>query len=138
MRTIARETVFKILFSRQFSESDGAELKHALYKAEKLTAEDIGYADRILSIIEEHKDEFTEIIDRHSHAFPEKRIYPADRSILLIGLAELLYCADIPAKVTFNEAANIASKYSSERSASYISGILSSVGQKGEGNVQAD
>ena len=135
MRTIARETIFKILFSRQFSDGDGTELKNALYRAEKLNAEDIAYADNVLSIIEQHKDEFAEIIDRHSHAFPEKRIYPADRSILLIGLAELLYCDDIPAKVTYNEAANIASKYSSERSASYISGILSSIGDKGEGNV---
>ena len=135
MRTIARETIFKILFSRQFSDGDGTELKNALYRAEKLNAEDIAYADNILSIIEQHKDEFAEIIDRHSHAFPEKRIYPADRSILLIGLAELLYCDDIPPKVTYNEAANVASKYSSERSASYISGILSSIGDKGEGNV---
>lgn len=135
MRTIARETIFKILFSRQFSDGDGTELKNALYRAEKLNAEDIAYADNVLSIIEQHKDEFAEIIDRHSHAFPEKRIYPADRSILLIGLAELLYCDDIPKKVTYNEAANIASKYSSERSASYISGILSSIGDKGEGNV---
>ena len=135
MRTIARETIFKILFSRQFSDGDGTELKNALYRAEKLDSEDIAYADKVLSIIEQHKDEFAEIIDRHSYAFPEKRIYPADRSILLIGLAERLYCDDIPAKVTYNEAANIASKYSSERSASYISGILSSIGDKGEGNV---
>lgn len=134
MRTIARETVFKILFSRQFSESDGTELKNALCRTEKLNAEDIAYADKILSIIEEHKDEFSQIIDKHSHAFPEKRIYPADKSILLIGLAELLYCDDIPSKVTFNEAANIASKYSSERSASYISGILSAI-DKGEADV---
>lgn len=131
MRTIARETIFKILFSRQFSESDGTELKKALYRAEKLTEEDMKYGDRILSLIDEHKEEFADIIDKHSFAFPEKRIYPADKSILLIALAEILYCDDIPAKVSVNEAANIASKYSSERSASYISGILSSVIDKG-------
>lgn len=127
MRTTARETIFKILFSRQFSDSDGSELKNALYKAEKLTEEDIVYCDRILALIGEHRDEFSNTIDVHSYAFPEKRIYPADRSILLIALAEILYCDDIPDKVSINEAANIASKYSSERSASYISGILSSV-----------
>ena len=127
MRTTARETIFKILFSRQFSEGDGTELKNALYKADRLTEEDMKYGDGILSLIDTHKDEFSSIIDRHSFAFPEKRIYPADRSILLIALAEILYCDDIPDKVSVNEAANIASKYSSERSASYISGILSSV-----------
>lgn len=127
MRTTARETIFKVLFSRQFSDSDGSELKNALCKAEKLTEEDIAYCDRILALIDEHREEFSKAIDTHSYAFPEKRIYPADRSILLIALAEILYCDDIPDKVSINEAANIASKYSSERSASYISGILSSV-----------
>ena len=34
---------------------------------------------------------------------------------------------DIPFAVSLNEAANIASKYSSEKSASFISGILSGV-----------
>ena len=53
MRTIARETIFKILFSRQFSDGDGTELKNALYRAEKLDSEDIAYADKVLSIIEQ-------------------------------------------------------------------------------------
>jgi len=46
---------------------------------------------------------------------------------LLIGLAEILYVDDIPEKVSMNEAANIASKYSSAKSASFITGILSAV-----------
>jgi N utilization substance protein B len=73
-------------------------------------------------------------LDKHSLSFPEKRIYPADRSILLIALAEILYMNDIPDKVSVNEAANIASKYSSEKSASFITGILSAV-IGGKGNV---
>ena len=60
-------------------------------------------------------------------AFPETRIFPADKSILFIAAAEILYCDDVPDKVAVSEAANIASRYSSEKSASFISGILSSV-----------
>ncbi|MDE7301671.1 MAG: transcription antitermination protein NusB, partial [Clostridia bacterium] len=46
---------------------------------------------------------------------------------LMISLAEILYIDDIPDKVSMNEAANIASKYSSEKSATFITGILSAV-----------
>lgn len=130
MRTQARETVFKLLYSAQFSDGVDGELKAALYKSDALSADDISYCDRLINIVEEHKDEFKSLISEHSVAFPEKRIFPADKSILLIGLAEIKYCDDIPLKVSLNEAANIASKYSSEKSASFITGILSSVGDK--------
>jgi N utilization substance protein B len=132
MRTIARETLFKILFSSLFSDSVDENLKLAMYKNEQLDKNDRAYCDKVLSLIVEHGDEFTQLLDKHSISFPENRIYPADKSILLISLAEILYCDDIPDKVSVNEAANIASKYSSAKSASFITGVLSGViGEKG-------
>lgn len=134
MRTVARETIFKLLYASQFGDSIDGELKTALYRAGELSADDIAYADRVLSVIEEHGRELLELLDKHSLSFPEKRIFPADKSILLIGFAEILYCDDIPDKVTMNEAANIASKYSSAKSATFITGILSAVAG-GKNNV---
>lgn len=126
MRTKAREVVFQIVYASRFAEAERG-MKNALYKKEKLTEEDVAYCERILSIIKENEQEFAKIIDEHSCAFPESRIFPADKSVLLISLAEILKTDDIPAPVSINEAANIASKYSSEKSASFISGILSEV-----------
>ena len=77
--------------------------------------------------MEEHGDEISSIIDSKSRAFPEARLFPADRSALFIAIAEILYCDDVPDKVAVSEAANIASRYSSEKSASFVSGVLSSV-----------
>ena len=134
MRTIARETLFKILYASQFNDGVDGELKTALYKANELTADDIAYCDRVLSVIEEHGAELIELLDKHSLSFPEKRIFPSDKSILMIGFAEILYSDDIPDKVTLNEAANIASKYSSSKSATFITGILSAV-SGGKSNV---
>ena len=45
----------------------------------------------------------------------------------MIALAEIMYFDGIPEAVSVNEAANIASKYSSEKSASFVSGILSEI-----------
>ncbi len=130
MRTIARETVFKIVFAAQFTGGQDNVLKASLYKNEKLNQEDIIYADRVLSVISEHENEFTENIDRLSASFPESRLFPADRSIILVALAEIGYMDDIPEVVSINEAANIASKYSSPKSASFVSGILAEVIKK--------
>jgi N utilization substance protein B len=125
MRTTARETTFKILFSSQFVDEIEPELKRALYKTDNLDRNDVEYCEKLLNTITEHKEEISELIDKKSLSFPESRLYPADKSVLLIAVAEILYFDDIPDKVSINEAANIASKYSSERSASFISGILS-------------
>ena len=126
MRTNARETAFKILFASQFNE-EFEDTKRSLISFENLKGNDIDYCNSIVSTVVEHKDKLTKIIDEHSRLFPESRLFPADRSILLIAIAEILYFDDIPSAVSVNEAANIASKYSSEKSASFVSGILSEI-----------
>ena len=128
MRTIARETLFKLVFSSQFGE-DGIDrtLKSNLYKINKLEESDKEYCERVLGVIAGHSEEFASLLNEYSHSFPESRIFPADKSIMLIALSELLYMDDIPRKVSLNEAANLASKYSSEKSASFISGVLAAI-----------
>lgn len=127
MRTSARETLFKIVFSMQFTQDADENFKRALYKSEKLTENDVEYCNSILDIIDEHRDEFVRVLDGHSRLFPESRLFPADRSVLFIALAEIMYFVGIPHAVSVNEAANIASKYSSEKSASFVSGILAEI-----------
>lgn len=127
MRTKAREILFQIVFADRFSDDGEEELKKALFKKEKLDKNDIDYCEKVLSLIEEHGREFSADIDERSKAFPESRLFPADKSILFIALAEIKYFDDIPNVVSVNEAANIAAKYSSPKSASFISGILADI-----------
>ena len=127
MRTTARETAFKIIFASQFTESVEDGFKRALYSNEKLNNNDIEYCEKILKTVNENSEQFADMLDKRSRLFPESRLFPADRSIFLLALAEIFYFEDIPDAVSVNEAANIASKYSSEKSASFISGILSEI-----------
>lgn len=126
MRTKAREVAFQVVFASRFGEVEKG-LKSALYKKENLNKDDIEYCDKVLSLVAEHEKDFAQIIDERSVAFPETRLFPTDKSVLLVALAEILHMPDIPHAVSVNEAANIASKYSSEKSASFVSGILSEV-----------
>lgn len=127
MRVIARETAFKIIFASMFTGEIDFALARQAYKAENLSEDDIAYADRVLETVKEHGGEFSATLDKLSHAFPEARIFPADKSALYLALAEMNYFDDIPKAVSVNEAANIAAKYSSEKSASFVSGILAAV-----------
>ena len=126
MRKTAREAAFKILFSTQFNDEYEYTMRSVI-KFDKLDENDIAFCEKIVKTVIEHKVELAKIIDEHSRQFPETRLFPADRVVLLISIAEILYFDDIPSTVSVNEAANIASKYSSGKSASFISGILSEI-----------
>ncbi len=126
MRTLARETLFKYLFSTHFSGEDD-NFKSALFRLDKLTEEDVSYCNAVLQIIGEHRQEIAAEIDKCSRSFPQSNIFPADMAILMVAVAEIKYFDDIPYQVSSNEAANIASKYSSEKSAAFINGVLSGV-----------
>ena len=92
-----------------------------------MNKDDCEYIKNILAVLSVHEKELLQLIDAHSCDFAESQLFPADKSVLLLALAEIKYLDDIPDVVSINEAANIASKYSSPKSASFISGILSEI-----------
>ena len=56
-----------------------------------------------------------------------ERIAPIDRNILRAAIYEMLYCKDIPYKVTLNEAIELGKKFGSDQSGAFINGVLDSV-----------
>ena len=50
-----------------------------------------------------------------------------DKDILRIAITELLYIKDAPLKVIVDEAVELAKKYSTEDSSSFVNGILAKV-----------
>ncbi len=55
------------------------------------------------------------------------RLSQVDRSILRLGTYQLKYCSDIPAKVTINEAIELAKKFSGESSPGFVNGVLDAI-----------
>jgi N utilization substance protein B len=50
-----------------------------------------------------------------------------DRNVLRIAAFELLFCADIPPKVSINEAIDVGKRFGTEESGAFINGILDSM-----------
>ena len=50
-----------------------------------------------------------------------------DRNVLRIAVFELLFCPDIPAKVSINEAIDVAKRFGTDESGAFINGILDSI-----------
>ena len=64
------------------------------------------------------------LISRSSEHWSLGRMSRVDRCILRMAIYELLYCDDIPPKVSMNEAIDLGKTYGSENSGSFINGIL--------------
>ena len=67
------------------------------------------------------------VIERFSSNWKISRMSCVDRNVIRIAVFELLYCRDIPAKVSINEAIDVGKKFGTEESGAFINGILDSI-----------
>ena len=81
----------------------------------------------IIHKIEENRDTLNNLIKPVLKNWDFSRISRIDRIILYIALAEMSFILDIPAKVSINEAIELAKTFSSEKSPSFINGILDAI-----------
>jgi len=103
----------------------------ALEIAEMTTLEEKGEVKRYLMDIakqyQKNHQEVDEHIKEYSRGWDIERIYKIDRDILRIAITELLYLKKVPVKVVIDEALELAKKYSTDDSTSFINGILGKV-----------
>ena len=67
------------------------------------------------------------MIERYSDNWKLSRMSGVDRNILRIAVYELMYCNDIPSKVTLNEAIDIGKRFGTDESGAFINGILDGI-----------
>lgn len=83
-----------------------------------------------ITIAEKFKENF-EFVDEQIQKFAKgwdiQRLVKMDKDILRIAIVELLYIKDAPMKVVVDEALELAKKYSTDESSSFINGILAKV-----------
>ena len=71
-----------------------------------------------------NRQEIDRLIEKYSENWRLDRMNIVDRAILRIAIFELLYCEDIPPKVTINEAIDLGKRFGSEESGRFINGLL--------------
>jgi N utilization substance protein B len=128
MRNTAREVALNIIFAQQFNDDCKDLLKAKVFKQFQLTKDaDVAFANDLIQTVESHRDELLFDIENACHHYKENRINPADKSILLIAMAEIKYFNEIPPVVSVSEAVGLAKKYSTEKSADFVNGVLSGI-----------
>lgn len=103
----------------------------ALEIAEFTTLESQGdvknYAINIAEVFQKNHTEIDALIQKYSTGWDFDRLVKMDKDILRIAISELLYIKETPMKVVIDEALELAKKYSTDDSASFINGVLAKV-----------
>ena len=74
-----------------------------------------------------HLKEIDEQIKKFTTGWDINRLVKLDKDILRMAICELLYVKYTPVKVVVDEALELAKKYSTEDSASFVNGVLAKV-----------
>ncbi len=135
-RRKAREAALQFLFQDDFlgrekaPQSEELEQRFAafsiLYQVNKKARP---YARELLVGVFSKIDQIDTAIRAHATNWRLERIAATDRNLLRVGIYELMFGEDVPAQVAINEAVEIAKRFGSEDSPSFINGVLDAVQQ---------
>jgi N utilization substance protein B len=89
------------------------------------------FAEGIVSGVMEHLESIDLLLEECSTNWKVVRMARVDRNILRLATFEIRYRDDIPARVTINEAVEIAKQYGEKDSGSFINGILDRIASLG-------
>lgn len=85
------------------------------------------FAETLVQGVMEHKKDLDVLIGRYATNWKVSRMQIVDRNILRLGAYELLWLDEVPAKVTMNEAIELAKDFGDDEAAKFVNGILDKI-----------
>ncbi|HZP62422.1 MAG TPA: transcription antitermination factor NusB [Terriglobales bacterium] len=130
-RRKSRELVLQMLFQADMGRQTPEQVRRTFWNEHKSVDEDVrGFAEDLFRIATDRSTEINALIEAHAQHWRMDRMAAVDRNLLRAAVAELLACPSTPRAVVINEALEIARKFSSPESVTFINGVLDSVGRE--------
>jgi N utilization substance protein B len=89
--------------------------------------DDGGYVEKTVDGVMDNIEAIDETLTDFAPDWPLETMTIVDRNILRLGLYELKYAEDIPAKVALNEAIELAKTFGGESSGKFVNGVLGAI-----------
>ena len=122
----SRERALQILFQYDIHGKPGVWLDE-FWNQCKSTDDVKTFAEQLVQGVLEHKKDLDALIGQYATNWKISRMQIVDRNILRLGAYELLWLDDVPAKVTVNEAIELAKDFGDDEAAKFVNGILDKV-----------
>lgn len=85
------------------------------------------FAEQLVNGVLEHKKDLDVLIGKYATNWKVSRMQIVDRNILRLGAYELFWLDEVPAKVTVNEAIELAKDFGDDEAAKFVNGVLDKV-----------
>lgn len=140
-RRKAREYALQILFQLDIrKDKPTATILKRFWAEHDVDDEVQAFTEEIIKGTYKHMAAINEKIHACAKNWSIDRMAAVDRNVLRMAVYEILYRIDIPTSVTINEAIEIAKKFGTDDSGSFVNGILDSVarmvGKLDEGKIE--
>jgi len=126
-RRRARELAIKVLFHMEFTSEEPEEVFYLICESFGSSESIRPFSRQLVLGVCENREELDSLIRQSSQHWRLERMSRVDRSILRLGVFEILFMKDIPPKVSIDEAVDLGKKYGTEESGAFINGILDNI-----------
>ncbi len=126
----ARVFAMQLLYAMEISGATAGESLPGVLEAQAISDEMKKYGMKLVDLVQAHKAELDSEIEACSVHWGIERMAMLDRIVLRIAMVELLYVPDVPMKVVISEAVQIAAKFSTDSSGTFVNGLLAGFLQK--------
>jgi N utilization substance protein B len=128
-RIVALQTLYELDFRREVNDP-GLDLEDVLARnigRYEETIEDKAFIEALVRGVDQKQTELDDIIRPVAPEWPIEQIARMDRTILRIGVYELVFEEGVPPKVVINEAVELAKAFGGDNSSKFINGVLGTV-----------
>lgn len=124
-RVKSREYAFRLVFEKFFHEPDD----ELMFEFDDIVIDDDdkSFVNSLIGEININYNDIMDIIKNNTTGYEVDRIYKVDLAILMLAICEINYIKDTPVNVVINEAVELAKKYSTDKSYSFVNGVLAKV-----------
>ena len=135
-RTDARELIMKTFYQmdlrNDFSKLMGMKCTDTVNKSGQEE-----YCNQLIDFVIEHRQDIDGKIAKYTVGWQIDRMPKTDLAILRLAACEIMYmCENVPVAVSINEAVDLAKKYGTENSPSFVNAILGKIEQDIRSNEQ--
>ena len=143
-RRSQRMLAFQALYSQEFLNCSTEEQLKEVFMAvprqdEHAESEPSGFAWELVQGVWQHREELDGVIEKFARNWRLDRVGRVELNLLRLGVYEMLYRADVPSRVSMNEALELDKQYGDTGSHTFVNGILDAVSKaldKGELGVR--
>jgi len=127
LRRLGRELALKALYQMEMSGDTSQEALGLVFAGFTGDERSRRFARELVDGVRRERAELDRWIEQVLAHWSIKRLSRIDHSILRLALYELMRMPDIPARVTIDEAIELAKRYGDTNSAQFVNGVLDEI-----------